>query len=58
LDVRGEKEERGIEPEFAVWGKQDIKTANKLRKRTNRLGISYDRIATDDEDSLLSAFGF
>jgi hypothetical protein len=31
-----------------VWGKRDIKTAQKLRKRLKRLGISYDRIATDN----------
>jgi IS1 family transposase len=40
-----------------VWGKRDLKTAQKLRKRLKRLGISYDRIATDDWDSFLSAFG-
>jgi IS1 family transposase len=26
-----------------VWGKRDLKTAKKLRKRLRRLGISYDR---------------
>jgi IS1 family transposase len=40
-----------------VWGKRDLKTAQKLRKRIKRLGISYDRVATDDWDSFLSAFG-
>jgi IS1 family transposase/transposase-like protein len=39
-----------------VWGKRDIKTAQKLRKRLKRLGISYDRIATDNWDSFLSVF--
>jgi IS1 family transposase len=39
-----------------VWGKRDLKTAKKLRKRIHRLGISYDRIATDDWDSFVSAF--
>jgi IS1 family transposase len=39
-----------------VWGKRDLKTAKKLRKRLRRLGISYDRAATDDWDSFLSAF--
>jgi IS1 family transposase len=39
-----------------VWGKRDLKTAKKLRKRIQRLGISCDRIATDDWDSFLSAF--
>jgi IS1 family transposase len=38
---------------FAVWGKRDLKTALKLRKR---LGISYDRIATDGWESFLAAF--
>jgi IS1 family transposase len=39
-----------------VWGKRDLKTAKKLRKRMQRLGISCERIATDDWDSFLSAF--
>jgi IS1 family transposase len=39
-----------------VWGKGDLKTAKKLRKRIKRLGISYDMAATDDRDSFLSAF--
>jgi IS1 family transposase/transposase-like protein len=39
-----------------VWGKRDIKTAQKLKKRLKRLGISYDRIATDNWDSFLSVF--
>jgi IS1 family transposase len=34
-----------------------MKTVQKLRKRIQGLGISYDRIATDDGDSFLSAFG-
>jgi IS1 family transposase len=41
---------------FAVWGKRDLRTAQKLRERIKRLGISNDRIATDDWDSFLSAF--
>jgi IS1 family transposase len=40
-----------------VWGKRDLKTAKKLRKRIKRLGISYDMVATDDWDSFVSAFG-
>jgi IS1 family transposase len=36
-----------------VW-KQDIKTAQKLRKR---LGISYDGIATDNGERFVSVFG-
>jgi IS1 family transposase/transposase-like protein len=39
-----------------VWGKRDLKTANKLRKRLNRLGITYDRIGTDDWQSFITAF--
>jgi IS1 family transposase len=33
---------------FTVWGKRYLKRAQKLRKRIRGLGISYDRIATDD----------
>ncbi|MDR1302153.1 MAG: IS1 family transposase [Treponema sp.] len=40
-----------------VWGKRDIKTAQKLRKRIKRLGISYERTATDGWDSFLATFG-
>ena len=39
-----------------VWGKRNLKTAEKLRKRLKRLGISYDRIAVDEWDSFQSAF--
>jgi IS1 family transposase len=39
-----------------VWAKRDLKTALKLRKRIQRLGIPYDRIATDDWNSFLAAF--
>jgi IS1 family transposase len=39
-----------------VWGKRDIKTAQKLRKRIQRLGISYDWIGTDNWDSFLATF--
>jgi IS1 family transposase len=41
---------------FAAWGKRDLKTALKLKKRIKRLGISYDRIATDGWNSFLAAF--
>jgi IS1 family transposase len=41
---------------FAVWGKRDLKTAQKLSKRIKRLGISYDMVGTDDWDSFISAF--
>jgi IS1 family transposase len=37
-------------------GKRDLKTAKKLSKKIKRLGISYERTATDDEDSFLVAF--
>jgi IS1 family transposase/transposase-like protein len=40
-----------------VWGKRDIKTAQKLRERIQWLGISYDRIAMDGWDSFLATFG-
>jgi IS1 family transposase len=40
-----------------VWGKRDIKTAEKLRKQIKRLGISYGQIATDNWDSFLAVFG-
>jgi IS1 family transposase len=39
-----------------VWGKRDLKTAKKLRKRIKQMRISSDRIVTDDWDSFLSAF--
>jgi transposase-like protein len=31
-----------------VWGKRDLKTAKKLRKQIQRLGITYDMVATDN----------
>ena len=40
-----------------VWGKRDLETAQALRERLKELGISYDRIACDDWDSFLTAFG-
>jgi IS1 family transposase len=39
-----------------VWGKRDLRTAQKQRKRIQGLGISYDMIATDEWDRFLSAF--
>jgi IS1 family transposase len=39
-----------------VWGKRDLKTAQKLRKRIIRMGITYDKIATDSWDSFITAF--
>jgi IS1 family transposase len=38
------------------WGKRELKTAQKLRERIKGLGISYDKVGTDDWDSFLSAF--
>jgi hypothetical protein len=38
-----------------VWGKRDLKTAKKLRKRLIRLGITWDTIASDDWDNFLTA---
>ena len=40
-----------------VWGNRDIKTAEKLKERIKEIGISYDRIATDNWDSFLAVFG-
>jgi IS1 family transposase len=37
-------------------GKGDIRTGQKLRMGLKRLGVSYDRIATDNWDSFLSVF--
>jgi hypothetical protein len=42
---------------FAVWGKRDKKTAEKLRKRIKGLGISYDRVATDNWESFFRYLG-
>jgi len=39
-----------------VWGKRDLKTAQKLRRRLKRLKITYDCIGTDNWDSFLTAF--
>ena len=39
-----------------AWGKRDLKTAQKLRRRLKRLKITYDCIGTDKWDSFLTAF--
>ena len=39
-----------------VWGKRNMKTAEKLRKRLKRLEIGYDRLGVDNWDSFLKAF--
>jgi len=40
-----------------VWGKRDLKTAKKLRKRLKHRGVTYDYVAMDNGESFLSAFG-
>ena len=39
-----------------VWGKRDLKTARRLRRRLEEHGVSYGRIVRDDWDSFVSAF--
>ena len=39
-----------------VWGKRDLKTAKKLRRRLQQLGVTYDWVAMDSGESFLSAF--
>ena len=39
-----------------VLGDRSVKTANKLRKKLRELGITYDRIATDDWSAFIAAF--
>jgi IS1 family transposase len=39
-----------------VWGKRDLKTAKKLRKRLRAAGITYDSISTDNRESFIIAF--
>jgi IS1 family transposase len=39
-----------------VWGKRDLKTAQKLRKKLIAAGITYDRICTDNRESFVIAF--
>jgi hypothetical protein len=38
-------------------GKEDLKTAQKLRKKLSGLWISSDRIVMDDGDSFLAVYG-
>jgi len=40
-----------------VWGDRSAKTANRLREKIIALGVTYDRIATDDWESFIKAFG-
>jgi IS1 family transposase/transposase-like protein len=39
-----------------VWGDRSAKTANRLREKLKSLGVTYDRIATDDWDSFIKTF--
>jgi IS1 family transposase len=39
-----------------VWGKRDLKTAKKLRRRLKRLGITYGHAAIDNWESFMTAF--
>ena len=39
-----------------VWGDRSAKTANRLRNELKALGVTYDRIATDDWDSFIKTF--
>ncbi len=39
-----------------VWGKRNLKTANKLRKKLKEQNISYDLVYTDNWDSFQKAF--
>ena len=40
-----------------AWGKRNLKTARRLKKRLGELGVSYDKIACDEWESFRSAFG-
>ncbi|MDR2410570.1 MAG: IS1 family transposase [Bacteroidales bacterium] len=39
-----------------VWGKRDVKTVKKLRKKLRATGIGYDRICTDNWESFIIVF--
>lgn len=39
-----------------LWGKRNIKTAQKLRKRLREFGIVYDEICTDNWEAFSSFF--
>jgi IS1 family transposase/transposase-like protein len=39
-----------------IWGKRDLKTALKLKKKLLDFGVSYGCIATDDWDSFVATF--
>jgi IS1 family transposase/transposase-like protein len=39
-----------------AWGKRNYKTANELRNRLKRMGITYDTVYTDNWDSFIAVF--
>ncbi|WP_042346672.1 IS1 family transposase, partial [Capnocytophaga canis] len=39
-----------------VWGKRNIKTAQKLREKLKKLGVNFDEICTDNWESFASVF--
>jgi IS1 family transposase len=39
-----------------VWGKRDLRTARKLRKKLSSLGIGFDTVYTDNWESFNTAF--
>ena len=46
----------GVEPAVRCMGERGHKDSGKLRKRIRSMGISYDRIGTDDWQSFIRAF--
>ena len=39
-----------------VWGKRNLKTAKKLRKKLKKLSVTYDQVCTDDWKSFVKTF--
>jgi IS1 family transposase len=39
-----------------VWGRRDLKTAKKQRKRIEWLGISYDQVTKNKRNSFILTF--
>ena len=39
-----------------VWGVRSAKTANRLRDKIIAMGVTYDRIATDDWEAFVKTF--
>jgi IS1 family transposase len=44
------------EQQAKSWGKRDMKTAGKLKRKLSDLGITCGSIATDDRDSFVTVF--